>query len=156
QTIRKFDYSYPFRYFRRQSREWTDLGVPSRTASSFFDRLRSYHWIMAFTNAILGKAKGTPEYDVFVQSDDWWRPYMMAEAEMFRAISRALLRPEIGGSQASAILDSSRSLFYATGQAGKFTVDASNGRYIWPSFNSSPSGGGSWDFWNWMNWAGFS
>ncbi|HEY3234083.1 MAG TPA: hypothetical protein VGJ84_05175 [Polyangiaceae bacterium] len=157
ETIRQFDYAYPFRYFRRQSREWAATSPASRTIDLFFDRLRSYHWTMAYTNAIIGRAKGTPEYDLFVQSDDWWRPNLMAEAEMFSAITRALLIPEIGGYyDGGALLDSQRSLYYPSGGQGAFNVDASNGRYIYPAFNDNPSGGGSWDYWSWLYWDGFS
>ena len=34
ETIRKFDYQYPFTYFRRQRRDWDYFGIPSSNARS--------------------------------------------------------------------------------------------------------------------------
>ncbi|MDX2052721.1 MAG: hypothetical protein SFV15_10045 [Polyangiaceae bacterium] len=165
ETIRKFDYSYPFRYFRRGNRDWYYPGIPSRTINDFYERLRSYHWGIANNNAYF-RSFGDADYQAIAGSDDWWRPYIIAEREMFDNITRALLMPEIGGytrvTQKSAygdvFLGSLKDIYLpgASEAQATFILDASSGRYISPSFNDGPGGGGSWEYQNWLNWVGFS
>ena len=51
QLIQKFNYQYPFTYYRRQRRDWNYLALPSQTAMNVFERLRSFHWIVDFNIA---------------------------------------------------------------------------------------------------------
>ncbi len=165
ETIRKFDYSYPFRYFRRGNRDWFYPGIPSRTINEFYERLRSYHWGIANNNAYF-RSFGDADFQALAKSDDWWRPYLVAERLMFDNITRALLMPEIGGytkvtqkaAYGDVFLGSTKDIYLpgAPNAGAKFILDAATGRYISPSFNDGPGGGGSWEYQNWVNWVGFS
>jgi len=170
ETIRKFDYSYVFNYFRRGRRDWFYADVPSRTAGAFFERLRGYHWSIAITNSFL-RGQGEETFVNASEDDDDWRPFLMAETEMFDAIARALLMPQIGDYRKADNFqqsDPTRDLFDPDGEEfdpesgemvqgadAEFSIDASTGRFIDPAFASGPSGGGSWDYQNWMGWIGF-
>jgi hypothetical protein len=159
ETIRKFDYSYPFSYFRRQNRDWYYRAVPARTSRAFFDRLRAFHWSMAVNNGRF-QGFGDAAFDLIAQSDDWWRPYIVAETEMFSAIAKSLLSPQIGRySPLAKSVDSTRQLWDAdtgTGVPSAFEIDASTGRFIDPDFDSNPTGGGSWQYQSWVNHTGFT
>jgi hypothetical protein len=160
ETIRKFDYSYPFVYFRRQRRDWDHSTLPSYTANHFFSRLRSYHWVTSGNNAslpglsaaVLSELKG---------SDDVVRGNLLATTDMFDAIARALLAPQIGdfSSAAPAFQLGATGTLYdiaANGRGGGlFSLDASNARYVDPEYSNAPNAGGSWDYHNWINHAGF-
>lgn len=170
ETIRKFDYSYIFNYFRRGRRDWFYADVPARTAGAFFERLRGYHWSIAITNSFL-RGQGEETFVRAAEDDDDWRPYLMAETEMFDAIARALLMPQIGDYRKADNFrqsDPTRDLYDPDGEefdeesgemvAGadaEFSIDASTGRFIDPAFASGPGGGGSWDYQNWLGWIGF-
>jgi hypothetical protein len=160
ETVRKFQYSYPFQYFRRGRRDWFYPSVPSRTAGAFFERLRAYHWGIAITNASL-RTFGEAQFEAAAQDDNFWRPYLLAEAEMFDSIAQALVSPQIGTYRPAPNFtpsDSTRPLFDPDGSsdaAGMFTIDAATGRYIDPAFDGGPAGGGSWDYQNWVAWTGF-
>lgn len=160
ETIRKFEYSYPFSYFRRQNRDWYYRNVPARTSRGFFDRLRAFHWNMAVNNGRF-RSFGDAAFDVIAQSDDWWRPYVVAETEMFGAIAKSLLSPQIG--QYNPLIkpiDQTRPLWDVDEGVGQtppaFEIDASTGRFIDPDFNSDPGGGGSWEYQSWVNHTGFT
>jgi hypothetical protein len=164
-TIKKFDYSYPFDHFRRASRDDAYRSSPFNSVSNFFERLRSYHWGIANSNAYF-RAFGEPNFQDAAGSDDWWRPYVMAETDMFEAITRALVMPEIGGYSAdptdlpfvTPVDTTPGRRLYLDGLTNTpdFTVDASTGRYIGWSIDSGPNGGGSWDYWNWIGHVGYS
>jgi len=170
ETIRKFDYSYVFNYFRRGRRDWFYADIPSRTAGAFFERLRGYHWSIAITNSFL-RGQGEDAFTAASRSDDDWKPYLMAETEMFDAIARALLMPQIGDYRKADNFrqsDPTRDLFdpdgeeldeesgeMVVGSDAEFTIDAATGRFIDPAFASGPNGGGSWDYQNWLGWIGF-
>src|SRR5690606_19870535 len=81
--------------FRRARRDWYYGGVPARTAGAFFERLRGYHWSIAIQNSLL-RGQGERTFVEAAEDDDDWRPYLMAETEMFDAIAKALLMPQIG------------------------------------------------------------
>jgi hypothetical protein len=167
ETIRKFDYTYPFRYFRRGNRDWFYPFIPSRTVGEFYERLRSYHWGIANTNAYF-RSFGDADYELLAGADDWWRPYVVAEREMFQAITRALLMPEIAGYRTATIQERANFGDLFVGQTkdlwlpissqaqGRFALDAATARYISPSFDSGPGAGGSWEYQNWITWLGFS
>ncbi|MFO0549039.1 MAG: zinc-dependent metalloprotease [Polyangiaceae bacterium] len=154
-TIRRFDAMYPWTYFRRGNREYNPAALPSAVASSTFERLRAYHWNAANRNAFF-HTFGDSVFQQIASSDDWHRPQIMAETEAFRAFARILLMPEPGeyGPMTSQPMGSSRTIFDVVDQ-GSFRIDAVDGRFIEEDFNSDPSGGGSWDYQHWMNFAGF-
>lgn len=157
EALRKFDYSYPFNYFRRERRDWYYPSLPSTMAERFFERLRSYHWITA------RDASQFAGNQAVLQSDDFERPAIMAESEMLRGLVHALLEPQVGNfarSDHSIQIGSTRAIFDATNngvgdQSGPFTLDASMARFVDPDYSQDPTAGGSWDYWYWIKHAGF-
>ncbi len=162
ETIRKNEYNYPFVYFRSHRRQWTDWNLPSYTGRMFYERLRSYHWGISYTNAfyndITNEVPAWGEFfDELRQDDNELRPYLLAEAEMFHAIAANFLVPEPGSYGAAPQDDMGVFDLQAIGENGTlFELDASNGRYLSPSFDSSPNGGGSWMYQDYVNRAGYS
>lgn len=159
ETIRKFKYAYPFQYFRRQNRDWYYRTLPSRVIGNFYERLRSFHWSMANTNARFGSF-GPSVFATIAGADDWWRPYVIAETDMFDNIALALLQPQIGSYKAIVKPIDSVQTLYDPEDAGsisaEFELDASNARFIDPKFLSSSSGGGSWAYQDWVQHTGFT
>lgn len=159
ETIRKFKYAYPFQYFRRQNRDWYYRTLPSRVINGFYERLRAFHWSMANTNARFNSF-GSSVFAAIAGSDDWWRPYVIAETDMFNNIALALLQPQIGGYRAAVKpIDSIATLYDPEGGGSipaEFEIDASTGRFIDPDFMSSSKGGGSWAYQEWVNHTGFT
>jgi hypothetical protein len=157
EAIRKFDYSYPFNYFRRQRRDWYYPTVPAMTADRFFERLRSYHWVVGDEAA---RFANDPEV---LNSDDYMRPRLLASTQMFEGIVRALLTPQVGNfgpAERAVQLGSTKRIFDATGggvgtDPGRFTLDASLARFVDPDYNQAPSAGGSWEYGDWIRHAGF-
>lgn len=160
ETIRKNDYNYPFTYFRGRRRGWTDFGLPSYTARLFYERLRSYHWGISFTNAFFVEiAREDPRFEGAVNdllnNDNQLRPHIMAMNEMFNAISSVFLRPEPGEyvfSETDGVYNLPSVLSNATPQ---FSLDAAEGRFMAPSFDSGPAAGGSWNYHDFVERAGF-
>ena len=161
QAISTFEYDYPTRYFRRQRKDWLSTSVPSRTSGRFFDRLRSLHWSIANSNA-RWQSLG---YDELLGGlDDWWRPYIMAEIEMFNALVKSLLMPEVNserGYAKVAQLGANESYYDVASTerfapAGEFDIDGSNGRYVAPDFDSDPDAGGNWEYQQWEHHTGYS
>ena len=159
ETIRKFKYAYPFQYFRRQNRDWYYRTLPSRVINNFYERLRAFHWSMANTNARFNSF-GSSVFAVIAGSDDWWRPYVLAETDMFNNIALALLQPQIGSYKATVQpVDSVQTLYDPEGSGSipaEFEIDASTGRFIDPKFTSSAAGGGSWAYQEWVEHTGFT
>lgn len=159
ETIRKFKYAYPFQYFRRQNRDWYYRTLPSRVINGFYERLRAFHWSMANTNARFNSF-GSSVFAQIANADDWWRPYVIAETDMFNNIALALLQPQIGSYKAIVKPVDSIQTLYDPEDAGsisaEFEIDASTGRFIDPDFNSTSNGGGSWAYQEWVNHTGFT
>jgi hypothetical protein len=163
QAIRTFEYDYPFRYFRRQQKNWFVESLPSRTAGRFFDRLRSLHWSIANNNA---RWESLGYMELLGGLDDWWGPYIMAETEMFNALVKTLLMPQAdpdGGYAKIPQLGTNGSYYDVYEQSGgfnvvnpEFEVDASTGRFIDPQFNSDPDAGGNWEYIQWGTHTGFA
>jgi len=156
-TIRKFDATYPWTYFRRGNREYFSETLPFAVANSTLERLRSYHWNVANRNAFY-RTFGQPTFDVLAQSDDWHRPLLMAETEAFGALARVLLMPQVGDyapmEGLAGPVKSSRQIYDAS-LVGQFSIGAVDGRFIEEQFDSDPEAGGSWDYGHWMVHAGF-
>lgn len=160
ETIRKNNYNYPFTYFRGKRRGWTDFGLPSYTARMFYERLRSYHWGISFTNAFyMDIAREDPRFENAINSllnnDNQLRPHIMAMNEMFNAISGVFLRPEPGDyvfSDAEGVYNLPSVL---SNEVPQFSLDASQGRFMAPSFDSGPAAGGSWNYHDFVERAGF-
>lgn len=158
ETIKKFDYSYPFTYFRRERRDWVYRDVPAITASRFYERLRAFHWSIA-VNTARYRSFGEEIFDQIAGSDDWFRPFVMAQSEMFGAIARSLLMPQIGQFGVTSMPGSVRRLYDVVDGGNsviEFELDASSARYVDPDFDSGPQGGGSWSYQEWVKWTGFS
>lgn len=157
ETLRAFDYSYPFTYFRRQRRDWYYPTVPGLTEDRFLERLRSYHWVVG-----QDASQFAGNQDV-LNSDDFERPRLLAATAMFDGIVRALLLPQVGNfSRADSTIQigSSKLIYDATNNGvgddlGRFALDASMARYVDPDYNQAPDAGGSWDYITWINHAGF-
>lgn len=158
ETIRKFKLGYPFQYFRRQNRDWYYRTVPSRVINGFYERLRAFHWSMANSNAWLG-GLDAQSAGMIAASDNWWRPYVVAETDMFNHIALALMQPQIGPYQQMAKpVDGIKPLYDPEGLSSapqEFEIDASTGRFIDPDYDSTAKGGGSWAYQDWVNHTGF-
>ena len=158
ETIRKFKYGYPFSYFRRQNRDWYYRTLPSRVASNFYERLRAFHWSMANTNARFN-TYGPAVFATIANSDDWWRPYVLAETDMFNHIALALMQPQIGEyRQMLKDVSGTKAMFDPEGSdkfPPMFELDASTARFVDPDFDSTSKGGGSWAYQDWVNHTGF-
>jgi hypothetical protein len=162
-TAKKFDGTYPWAYFRRKNREYDYKQVPSATADRYFDRMRSYHWLVATDLARSADAKSLAD-------DDALRPTVMAQAEMFDMLSRALLMPEPGDyftpSQSADVaarqpIDTTRPILdtgSATSRVGAstpaFTLGIGDGRFVGEEFDNGI--GGSWDYLSFIKHAGFT
>jgi hypothetical protein len=155
-TMRKLDLSYPFSHFRRGNREYNFMSLPASVADRYFERVRSYHWLVASSTAFF-RSFGPEVYDRIAGDDDWHRPYIVAEQEMLDMLMRAALMPEPGEYAPVEHPGQSRPT-YDLPQAGggDFAIDIFGGRYIGEEFDSDPTGGGSWDYLHWMRHAGFS
>ncbi|HEX7670996.1 MAG TPA: hypothetical protein VF395_15480, partial [Polyangiaceae bacterium] len=158
--VERFTYSYPFRYFRRQRRDWNYDSLPSLDAARFFERLRSYHWVAARNNA-LAPTSG-PKVATFLATDDLLRANALAEQEMFNGIAQALLVPQIGqfgAATPSIALGGPKGLLDVLDNPGSsrvlLTLDASNARFVDPDYDTGPQAGGSWDYSHWITHAGF-
>jgi hypothetical protein len=149
ETIRKNDYDYPLAYFRRQRRGWDDNALPSRTARNFYERLRSYHWAASSTKSFFESVLDEDSQEFFFGEDNLWRPTILAQAEMFHGIANTLLIPEPGeyaAQDTDLTIDGVTDLFSPQGTEPVFVVDPGDGRFVAPDLDSSPSGGGSWDY----------
>ncbi|MFT3770986.1 MAG: hypothetical protein QM820_36680 [Minicystis sp.] len=158
-TARKFDVGYPFGYFRRQNREYYYNAIPARVADSYFERVRAYHWLVANSTAFY-RSFGADIYDQIAGDDDWHRPYLVAETEMFNFLVRAVLMPEPGDYTSTGTPPGQTHALFDVPSQGTgpkpFSVGLVDGRFIGEEFDSDPSGGGSWDYLHWMKHAGFS
>ncbi len=158
-TIKKFDVTYPWTYFRRQNKEYYYPAIPARIADAYLERLRAYHWQIATSIA-----QSTPQA---LADDDQARPEAVAQTEIFDFLTRVLVMPEPGGF-VSSDTDSSvatrkppemglRALWdvpdFSSAPAA-LTIGIVDGRFITEQYNNQL--GGSWDYLNWMDHAGFS
>lgn len=154
-TVRRFDATYPWAYFRRQNKEYYYRSIASSTTDRYFERVRAYHWTAA-TN--LGRSNLQSS-----MSDDAFKPDVMAEAEMAKFLSRALTLPEPGnfiayapGTSEYSPPDSTHAVFdiNSNGTTGNFSVGIVTGRYALEAYSNVL--GGSWDYLHWVEHAGFS
>jgi hypothetical protein len=160
-TAKKFDGVYPWAYFRRKNREYDYKDVPSATADRYFDRMRSYHWLVATDLARVADPKE-------LSDDDALRPTVIAQAEMWNMLASALLMPEPGdyytpnASQDVAGRQPVDSLHQIldTGTPSRvnatpaFTLGIGDGRYVGEEFDNGI--GGSWDYLSFIKHAGFT
>lgn len=154
-AIQKFDMNYPWTYFRRKNREFFYEALPFAASQRFFERIRAYHWNAANRNAFY-RSFGEANWEEIAGSDDWHRPLLMAETEMFNALARSILTPEPGtyGQLPEQPVGTTQPIFDAGAQSG-FQIEIADGRYIGDEFNSDPDAGGSWNYLHWMRHAGF-
>lgn len=156
-TIRRFDGNYAWQYFRRQNREYFYPGLPSAASNNTFERLRAYHWNVANRTAFY-QGFGPANFEEIANSDDWHRPLLMAETEMFNAMARTILTPEPGdyGVDTKKSLGGTRAIFDVVTSGGSdFRIGAVDGRFIGEEYASDPDAGGSWNYTHWIKHAGF-
>jgi hypothetical protein len=130
-----FDLTYPLNYFRRGNKEYFYDAIPSQTADRYFERARSFHWILEGSNY-------GPEYAV-------------AANEVFHFLARSALTPEPGGmvfNNGMGAFDVNDSGGVAT--AATFQIALVDGRYASDDFDDSK--GGQWDYLSWINHAGYN
>ncbi|MEZ4296261.1 MAG: hypothetical protein R3B70_14920 [Polyangiaceae bacterium] len=155
-AVRKFDVSYPWSHFRRGSREFNFQSLPAAMANRYFERIRSYHWLVANSTAFY-RSFGKDVYDRIAGDDNWHRPYLVAEGEMLGFLARAVLMPEPGPYTAHELVGQARPTFdLPVSGKGTFALGLVDGRFIGEEFDSDPDAGGSWDYQSWMQHAGFS
>jgi hypothetical protein len=149
-TIKRFEATYPWTYFRRQNKEYYYKPIAAQTADRFFDRLHGYNWLVA-TN--LGRATTQT-----AGSDDAYKPDVMAQAEMAAALTRWMTVPEPGNFNLSPAFTppESNHPIYDVSSNGTplFSVGVVTGRYINESYSNVL--GGSWDYLHWIEHSGFS
>lgn len=155
-TIRRFDLTYPWTYFRRLNKEFAWWSIPSAVASNTFARLRAYHWN---TTTDIGRASRTD-----ITNPDQDQPAVYASNEMFDFFQRVILMPEPGTYGPSAdttlrtpkranaltIFDVTTDL-KAAGNIGDIGI--MDGRYVQIDFNNGL--GGSWDYQRYPEHVGF-
>lgn len=163
-TVRMFDLTYPYYYFRRQNREYNTVSnfgssLPSRVADRYFERMRAYHWLVANSTAFY-QTFGASVYQTIANDDNWHRPYLVSENDMFGLLARSVLMPEPGPYNPILGEPGQTGAYYDTGTqsqfAPAFNLQAVDSRFVGEDYNSDPSQGGSWDYLHWMNHAGFS
>jgi hypothetical protein len=147
---RSFDLRYPWSYFRRGDREWNSAFLAQSVASSYFGRLRAYHWQVALD---IARSKAADLTD-----DDGIRPYVMAQADIFGFMQRAALMPEPGDYTGnSGRTTGTRTVFdlakAGAAPTGGFTLGVTDARYIADDFENDK--GGSWDYQKYVHHAGF-
>ncbi len=154
-TIRRFDMSYPWSYFRRTSREFMWDAIPGAVSNNYFRKLRATHWQVA--NDLMSSTTAD------VTSDDGLRPYAVTQTDLFDFFSRVVTMPEPGDYAESTVRTapgSAMKIFdLAPASSGRaptpaFTLGIVDGRYVSEQFNNDL--GGSWDYQSFMDHAGFS
>jgi len=147
---RSFDLRYPWSYFRRGDREWSDEFLPQSTAAAYFGRLRAYHWQIALD---IARSNGSKD----LTSDNGLRPYVMAQADIFDFLQRAALMPEPGSYVATLKAPTGRMVYdvLPTGsdKRASFTLGIGDARFIAVDFENQK--GGSWDYQKYVHHAGF-
>lgn len=146
-TIRRFDLTYPWTYFRRLNKEFAWWSVPSAVAGNTFARLRAYHWN---TTTDIGRAGRTD-----LTNPDQDQPAVYASNEMFDFFQRVVLMPEPGtyGPSPDTTLRTPKrpnalTIFDLTtdtkntGNIGE--IGLVDGRYVQIDFDNAR--GGSWDY----------
>ncbi len=162
ETLRKNEYNYPFIYYRRARRDWTSWRLPSYTARMFYERLRSYHWDISYTNAFYNDITNeAPIYEDFFEElrndDNELRPYLIAETMMLDGIIANLLVPEPG--VYGGIERDELGVFDLQGiieDESLFSLDIGEARFLSPAYDSGPAGGGSWLYQDFVRRAGYS
>jgi Met-zincin len=136
-----FDVTYPISYFRRNNKEFSYFNIPSSTARRYFERARSFHWILEGSSG-MGEVNGL---------------YQQAEKETFYFLARAAMSPEPGPMKSSpqadgnAVYDVDSSNLYSW--SAEFQMPLIDGRYVGEEFSDAK--GGQWDYLSWIDHAGF-
>jgi hypothetical protein len=142
-TSHRFDVMYPFTYFRRQNREYWFRQIPLGVANRYFERVRGYHWVVANQTAFL-RSFASQTYDAMATDDDWHKPYLVADTELFNLLARVVLMPEPGDfSEVASAPDQIHTLFDVPqfpDNAPRFSVGLVDGRFIGEEYDASPSG----------------
>lgn len=154
-TIKRYEATYPWTYFRRQNKEFAWWSLPNAVANSTFARLRGYHWN---TTTHIGRASAAD-----LRDDDGELPSVIASAEMFDFLQRVILTPEPGEyettirtpSRAGALkvwdLASFGDPLDGSGPIG--SLGLVDGRFVQIDFDNDR--GGSWDYQHFPTRTGF-
>ncbi|HNZ23246.1 MAG TPA: hypothetical protein PKL24_13980 [Polyangiaceae bacterium] len=153
--IRNFNANYPSVYFRRHRRGSPPSWGAAGYAMDTFELLRSYHWSIANTN-LRWLSFGKQYYEIFSSDDNWSRPDVMANTEIFNALASYVLAPQPGdyrprAGDPSGVYDA----LPWVDPGADFTIQTIDGRYVDDAYDSGPNGGGSWEFEDWETRAGF-
>lgn len=153
-TALHFQYTYPTTYFRRNNRQYYYPTIPESTADRYFERMRAFHWLVGSSVAQYGDQLT----QMLGADDDFFRPYLIAEQDLFGMLQTALLAPE-PSSYALTSSPMGGSFYDVPGNgsqtASDFTIGIPAARYIGEEFDSEPTAGGSWEYLSWMKHAGF-
>ncbi len=175
--INQLDAQYPFTYFSRRNHDWDFFQAPkpSRATRTALGRLRALHWSMAMDTGRLGGLVGPADapgwnsselaeangalFGLLSRSDDWARPQTLAASDIFEALARTLLMPQIGTyglcdpgpAQTTRLLDAD----CGGAESKSLLVDASTGRHVHPDFSGDPFGAYQWDYPFKPSWTGF-
>ena len=153
-AIKHFEAQYPVQYFRRGDKSRSTMFIPGVVSEDYFEVLRSYHWSSA--NEILRYLSyGQIYMDLFGKDDDWARPNVESNAAVFNALVRHVLVPQPGEYVKRA--NDPSGVFDAADKAtdSDFFVKIIDGRYVDEAYDTTASGGGSWDFEHFWTRAGF-
>ena len=159
--IKKFEIEYPFTYFRRERREYSG-GMPANATSGIISQMRQYIWNIALNMATTSEAR--------VLNDTSLQAQAMAQAEIFKFLSRIITMPEPGDYYDTSKLPSSQhkpvgSLLplYDVPGAGiappagvkpDFTIGLGDGRYLSSAYDFNM--GGAWTWTQFVKHVGFS
>jgi hypothetical protein len=154
--IKHFNANYPIYYFRRQGRGTPPSWRAAGSAMRFFERIRSYHWSIANDN-LRWLGFGQDYFDIFTSDDNWSRPGLMANAEVFNALATYVLIPQPGDyrlreGDPSGVYDA----IDGEDPNADFVVQTIDGRFVDDAYNYGPDAGGSWGYSDYETRAGFS
>ena len=154
-SIKLFNANYPVYYFRRHQRGTPPSWWTARYAMGFFEDLRSYHWSIANDN-LRYLSFGKDYFDIFTSDDNWSRPALMANTEIFNALASYVLSPQPGDFKVregdpSGVYDA----INGADPNSDFVIQTIDGRFVDDAYDFGPEAGGSWGYGDYETRAGF-
>jgi hypothetical protein len=133
-----FDLTYPISYFRRQNKEYMYKNLPWSTADRYFERARSFHWILQ-------------------DRGQFGSEFEKARLETFHFLARSAMLPEPGGMK--AFTKNGETVFDADPDnainfPASFQIAEVDGRYVSDEFSNV--NGGNWDYLAWIDHAAYN
>lgn len=153
--IRKYELTYPTMYFRRERREFSGFSIPAYLARWIFRTLRGYHWTVARDVAYYSSVFSSDLYNRVARDDNWMRPYLATQTDLFDFFAGVMLRPEVGQFEPMTDQLADRRPIFDAGDPAEnplFEVGVIDGRFIGEEFDNVL--GGSWDYQAYMERAG--